>query len=110
MGTVHIDNLTPGMLLESDVHDRNGRLLLGAGAELTEKNIYVFRTWGIIEADVCGVETPAGNSQEITVNPELWAAREAHVKPHFRYNDLEHPCIKELIRILVLQRGSNDPR
>lgn len=34
------------MVVGADVQDRHGRLLLGAGTELTRKHLMVFRTWG----------------------------------------------------------------
>ena len=52
MGKVNLENLKPGMILAAKVTERGGRVLLGAGMELTEKHISIFRKWGITEADV----------------------------------------------------------
>ena len=54
MGKVGIENIETGMILASDVHDRSGRMLLGAGVELTQKHLVIFRTWGVVEADIEG--------------------------------------------------------
>lgn len=54
MDVIATENLSPGMVLEKDVHDRSGRLLLGAGAELTGRQIHILRTWGVVEVAISG--------------------------------------------------------
>lgn len=106
MAIITIDNLAPGMLLKSNVCDRSGRLLLPAGNELTEKHLRIFRTWGVLEADVAGdaaLETvPSSNGEDI--DPALLADAEAAVAGLFVHNDPEHPAIGELMRLCVRRR------
>ncbi len=74
MGMVSIDALEVGMLLANDVHDRTGRLLLGTGAALTAKNLVIFRTWGIREADIAGMndcEMPVQLPPDVTMDDLL---------------------------------------
>ena len=52
MAIIPIDLLEAGMVLKADVRDRSGRLILPSGAELAEKQIRIFRTWGVTEADI----------------------------------------------------------
>lgn len=105
MGKTHIDNLQAGMILTEDVHDRSGRLLLGAGAELQNKHIVIFRTWGVIEAAV-GDEVseqliiPAG----LDIDLDRLAAVEEELKPRYRYADLNQPAIRELLRLNAMRR------
>ncbi|WP_224963303.1 hypothetical protein [Geomonas subterranea] len=107
---VHIDNLTPGMVLSRNVCDRSGRMLLPAGAELTEKHFSIFRMWGVLEVEVAGdaiveeTETPPPLSQEI--DPALLAQARAEMERLFIYNDPEHPAIKELMRICTERRAT----
>ena len=93
------------MILAGDVHDRNGRLLLGAGTELTDKHIYVFRTWGVIEADIIGIEEDS-DSHPFTnvIDPDVWAAAEAEIKPLFRHTDLTHPVINQLLYLGIMRK------
>jgi diguanylate cyclase (GGDEF)-like protein len=56
MDVIATENLSPGMVLEKDVHDRSGRLLLTAGCELTGKHIHILRTWGVAEVAISGAE------------------------------------------------------
>jgi len=101
---VALDNLAPGMVLAANVIDKGGRMLLGEGAELEAKHLFIFRTWGIIEADIVGVEgggsdlLPDDVSQE-----ELDQARES-LLPLYRHTDIEHPVISELLRLAVLRK------
>lgn len=54
MTVLRLESLNPGMVLSRDVCDRKGRVLLPAGAELTEKHLRIFQTWGVVEADITG--------------------------------------------------------
>jgi len=111
VGTVLTDNLMPGMLLSTDVHDRNGRLLLGAGTELTDKHIHIFRTWGVIEADIDGVEEDHDSHRHSdAIDPDLWAAAEAEIKPLFRHADLAHPGMNQLLQLSILRRAQHGIR
>jgi hypothetical protein len=106
---VHIDNLAPGMVLARNVCDRSGRLLLPAGAELSEKHFGIFRMWGILEAEIVG-ESPATEDHETPVNLELdpvaLAKAREEVEILFVHNDFEHPAIKELMRLCVDRRAA----
>lgn len=105
MGMVPIDNLAVGMVLAQDVRDRTGRLLLGAGAELGEKHLTIFRTWGIAEADIAGVdEGDAAPPLPPEVDPTKLAAAEEALRPFFRHADLNHPAMRELLRLGALRK------
>lgn len=107
MGKVLLDNLEVGMVLAGDVHDRAGRMLLGAGAELTPKHLLIFRTWGVEEAEIAGVDDDAGNAPSLPpeVTPEMLAAAEEALVPLFAIANLEHPAMAELFRLAALRRA-----
>lgn len=105
MGRVAIENIEAGMVLAGDVHDRSGRMLLGGGAELTQKHLVIFRTWGVLEADIQGegsdeAATPAPTDVDLL---ELAVAEEALV-PLFRHTNRSHPAIIELMRLAALKK------
>lgn len=100
MGKVNTELLTPGMVLAADVRDHRGRLLLGAGAELTKTHLYVFRLRGILEADIEGGE----EDQHIIPDDDLLATAEAMILPLFCHTDINHPAMKELLRIGTLRK------
>ncbi|KAB0672385.1 hypothetical protein F6V30_07425 [Oryzomonas sagensis] len=109
MGLTQIDNLEAGMTLASDVHDRTGRLLLGAGVELSQKHLVVLRTWGVMEVNIVGMEDDDPNSHlpaEIT-HEQLDAAM-ASLEPLFGNSDLQHPVMRELLRLAALRKATHE--
>lgn len=104
MGKVAIDMLEVGMKLASDVHDRSGRMLLGIGAELTQKHLLIFRTWGVIEADIEGVgDTDSDDLLPADMDPALLAATEVALKNRFRHVDTSHPAMHELLKLAAIR-------
>jgi len=100
MGIARIDQLEPGMVIGSDVVDRNGRVLLSAGTALTEKHLRVFRMWGVTEADVEGIASPEavpGADEEEGDRVEEEAA--ARVIQLFARSNRDHPAMVELMRL-----------
>jgi hypothetical protein len=99
------------MILNSDVNDRNGRLILGSGVELNAKHLRMFRMWGIAEANIVGIEDQVGNDLHVTdVNPEVLAEIERNLLLLFRNTDLSYPAMGELFRLCLLRKVRNAPR
>ena len=110
MAHIPLEALESGMILKTDVCDRSGRLLLPAGAELTDKMLKVFRTWGITHADIQrdADETPGDECEtDLSLDPILLAEAEQSVAQLFRHNDPEHPMIRELMRVCLDRRVAN---
>ncbi len=105
MGKVAIDNLVPGMLLSADLRDRNGRLLLKAGTELTDRCLYLLRTWGAVEAEIEGADE--SRESPVKADPEMLASIEKKVIPLFRRSNPDHPAIEELMRIRIMQEAGH---
>ncbi|HML78577.1 hypothetical protein [Geobacter sulfurreducens] len=109
MGIVPTENLEEGMVLAVDVHDRTGRLLLGAGVELERKHIVILMTWGVTEADIVGGDSGGSSSPLFPeVPPALMEAAEAGLRPLFGENDMEHPVMRELLRLAALRKVIHD--
>ncbi|MGD9174113.1 MAG: hypothetical protein PVF29_08135 [Desulfobacterales bacterium] len=49
-----IDALKPGLVLADPVYNRQGLLLLEKGTALTQKRIWMLKTWGIDQVNVKG--------------------------------------------------------
>lgn len=108
MGLTQIDNLEVGMTLANDVHDRAGRLLLGTGVELSKKHLTILRTWGVLEVDIVGTEDDDQGSHlpaEITL--EQLDAAMAALAPLFCNSDMQHPVMRELLRLAALRKTSD---
>ena len=105
MGLVALDNIEVGMVLASDVLDRNGRMLLGAGAELNQKHLTIFRTWGVVEADIAGIDFADNESPlPAEIDPGALAAAEEALLPHFQHSGTEHPVLRELLRLAAIRK------
>ena len=67
MINLSLDNLKPGMILTQPVRNRQGVLLLEAGAKISKKNIRIFKSWGILEVSIKGnlaeAEGPTGDTE-----------------------------------------------
>jgi hypothetical protein len=66
MGIIHIDKLKPGMVLDQEVRDINGRLLLKKEKEIQSSHIRIFRIWGVTEVDIRG----NNGSKDASTGPE----------------------------------------
>ena len=106
MATISLECLETGMTLKSAVCDRSGRLLMPAGAELSEKHLKVFRTWGVSEADIVSDsdDDSENGPAQISGDPVVIAAAEKAIERLFIHNDPQQPLIKELIRICVARK------
>ena len=95
MAKVLLENVEIGMELSSDVIDRQGRVLLKEGVELTDKHIRVFETWGVLEIEIKGDVEQEENIK--VYPPELVEEAEKYILQQFQHNDSSHPVIKNLM-------------
>jgi len=110
MSIVSIDNLEPGMVLAASVLDKSGRLLLGEGAELEEKHLRIFRTWGIVEADIVGVDGAGSNALPDNITQEKLDQAKRTLLPLYCHANIEHPAISELLRLAVIRKVKHDQK
>ena len=100
MGVTHINDLKPGMILEEEVRDINGRLLLKKDKKIQSSHLRIFKIWGVTEVNIQGSN---GNKKPSAspASPERVEKIKENTKNIFRFVDLEHPAIKEIFRISV---------
>lgn len=99
MGKINIDNVQEGMVLNDDVKDHRGMVLLSAGKTISEKNLRIFRMWGITEVDVKGVEKEDILAKAMAeVDPLLRHEAEKNALDLFYHTDRNHPAIIELFQ------------
>jgi len=107
MGITHINNLKPGMVLDEEVRDINGRLLLQRNKQIQAAHIRIFKIWGITEVNIRG----SNSSKEVSassVDPQQIEKIRESTLDLFRHVDLDHPAIKEIFRISILFRSKYD--
>jgi hypothetical protein len=108
LGKVTLDNLTPLMVLGADVRDRSGRLLLGAGTEVTERHLHILRTWGVVEVEIVGIEDGCTDTETLeTLDQELLESIERTITPIFYHTDRDHPAIRELMRMRITREAKS---
>ena len=106
MTTIKLKNLELGAVLSDDVKDVNGRMLLSAGMEITEKHLKIFKTWGVTEVSIVG-EDSLEDEVEIDlsdIDPALMKQIEQSIDKHFIHCDKNHPSIHELIDYIKIKK------
>jgi len=107
MGITHINNLKPGIVLDEEVRNINGRLLLQKNKQIQPAHIRIFKIWGITEVNIRG----SNSSKEVSassVDPQQIEKIRESTLDLFRHVDLDHPAIKEIFRISILFRSKYD--
>jgi len=100
MNAVQTDKLRPGQVLADEVRDINGRLLLAGGNKIESKHIRIFKIWGISEVNVAEKASPKDNLDP-ELDPELVEKVQESMSILCRHVDVEHPAIKELVKLAV---------
>ncbi len=104
MGRLNLDEISPGMILASDVLDRSGRVLLKTGLQVTEKHLTILKQWGITDADILGVDRDEINAKTIeSFDKDVLTACETEKRELFHHADMAHPINQELFRLSVLR-------
>ena len=109
MPRIPSDQVKPGMILSADVHDRNGRLLMSSGGELTVNRLRIFQTWGIPEVEVATEQEtgPADPGKETAVDPGMLRQAQEQVEKLFCLADTGHPAIKELMTLAIIRKTTS---
>jgi len=96
MAKVKIKDLEVGMYVAADVCDLNGRFLINAGCELTDKNIKALNAWGVISIDINESDVDLA-PQDTLISKDKLDLQINELSNEFIHNNLEHPFIRELI-------------
>ena len=104
MGKLNLDEIKPGMVLGADVTDRNGRVLLKNGLEISDRHLKILKQWGITDADIKGASREEITAQAVGQLDQhaLEKAEQVH-NELFRYTDRQNPFVNEIYRLCVLR-------
>lgn len=105
---VTLENIEPGMVLAANLVDKSGRLLLGKGVEIQDKHILIFRTWGIIEANILGDYGTTAPPLPDNISQETLDQARKLLLPQYLHTDIEHPAIAELLRLAAIHKATHD--
>ena len=86
MGVLNIDDLKGGMVLEDDILNKHGNMLMKKGNTLSEQNIMVLKAWGVTEVSVVGVDQNQVDLEEMQTLPaEVIESIENELRMFFPY-------------------------
>ncbi|MBP8645962.1 MAG: HDOD domain-containing protein [Syntrophobacteraceae bacterium] len=106
MGILNLTELKPDMVLASDLRARNGRFLLAKGTRLTTQHLRVLKIWGVVEADIAGVEPTEEDVQAAPeIHPDAWKKAEAACGERFLLVDRRHPVNRKLLRLSIQRKA-----
>lgn len=102
MGILHIDELRPGMKLESDVRGLHRRKLFPAGVVLGEEQIAIMKAWGVTEADITGITRESLRAAQTPDVPEAVLQEATRVVDAcFRDNHVGNAFMEEFHKLCV---------
>ncbi len=103
MTDILLEDVTAGSVLNADVSDRKGNILLREGMTLSTRHISLLLAQGITHVDIIAGH---GGSPHDPPMLSLEQATEL-IDQRFRNTDAEHPLIQELKRICIQRRQLN---
>jgi hypothetical protein len=110
MRKLRIDQIKPGMKLAQDVINFSGQVLLYKGNPLQPKDIKNFKAWGVMEIAVenssLDHSSPLDNNR---IDTKLLVEAQSEISDLYRYSNLSHPVISELMRLSTLNKLKQKP-
>lgn len=104
MGLINVSDIRAGMILAGEVKDRNGRVLLASGQEITDKHLKIFKMWGVSDANIQGVAQEDVAAQDMaSVDAAVYQEAEQLTKELFLHAGTTHPAMNELARLLTMR-------
>lgn len=106
MAPVPIADLHEGMILQANLYDRRGRLLIPARTALSERHLAGLKVWGVEAVDVH--DPSAGPVASDELDPATIEAAQAELAPLFQ-NTPPHPVTQKIFERCVLRRARMKP-
>jgi len=97
MITVDLEEYKPGMILAESVSSRQDVLLLKEGTELTERKVWILKSWGISKVSVEGEQDEDINSDKIKESKAMETIKK-ELKEKFS-DVLEDPVMEEIMNV-----------
>lgn len=98
MALINIDDLIGGMLLAEDLFTPSGRFVLAAGASLQEDHLKVFKSWGVVEAEIDEVSLGEEYRKNQELRTEFVEQAKDYLAPRLILNDLGSEPLVTLYR------------
>jgi HD-like signal output (HDOD) protein len=105
MALIPIGRLGLRMTLAEDVKDMNGRLLIAKGVSIGAQHLRVLKMWGVAEVAVEEAD-PAPEDTRSGIDTEKMDRAAREIIKSFADLDLEHPAIKEIVKLAIPCRAT----
>ena len=106
MALISSEEIKVGMVLEKDVKNGHGQLLIRAGSEITPRHLTLIRSWGIVELAIKGSAPKSLDLLDLQdIKPENFAKAEAILRPKFNRAGLTDPIMLELFRYCAARKA-----
>ncbi len=97
MISVDLEEYKPGMILAESVYSRQDVLLLKEGTELSERKVWILKSWGVNKVSVEGEQVEDINSEK---RKESKAMETIKKELEEKFSDvLEDPVMEEIMNI-----------
>ena len=101
MITVDLEEYKPGMILAESVYSRQDVLLLKEGTELSERKVWILKSWGISRVLVKGEH---GEDVKLDKRKESKAMETIKKELKEKFSDvLENPVMEEIMNVACKQ-------
>jgi len=103
---VKSEELQPGMVVARDVKNIDGMLLAPSGCELSERQIGILQTWGVVEVEVEASEEQAKARDPLAqLPPEVLTKITADLRARFWKPDDFGPVPAEIYKLMLLRQA-----
>ncbi|MEY4916692.1 MAG: hypothetical protein RL616_605 [Verrucomicrobiota bacterium] len=98
--------LQPGMVVARDVKNIDGMLLAPSGCELSERQIDILQTWGVVEIEIeASAEQAKARDPLAQLPPEVLAKITAELRARFWKPDDFGPVPAEIFKLMLLRKA-----
>lgn len=98
MAIINLDDLRAGMCV-ADAVKAQGRIIVGANVELSDKIIHLFKAWGVTEVSIKDDSIEDNKEQEEPIPEDVLAGIEQNLKNEFKFVDTSDEIANEIMRI-----------
>ncbi len=107
--SVRTSDLKAGMVVARDIKDLHGRLLVPSGVKISDKQLKVFKIWGVPEVFIQGDSESEKKADSLdALDPRQRKQIEEEIQTLFCRHDPSDPVIRELVNICI-HRKLNTP-
>jgi hypothetical protein len=105
MTRIPLEQALPGMVLAKAVANANGRVLLPAGCEISDKHIKAMKMWGVTDLSINSDAT--GESGATSVSPAKLEAAALALAEAFRHANMEAAVMDEVYKAAIDYHARN---